>query len=113
MNRSGRSVGDDIDDPVLDDNDLANRQAFKVARNVAIRQRYFFDLGLTKARSNRHFPATFAVDLNRKGPLIFSSKRRITDGPRRIDNQTFAAQTCPAFFGQVGREGRDQARQDR
>jgi hypothetical protein len=47
MIRSGRSVGDDIDDPVLDDNDLANRQALKVARNVAVRQRYFLDFGFT------------------------------------------------------------------
>ena len=112
MIRSGRSVGDDIDDPVLDDNDLANRQALKVACNVAIRQRYFFDLGLTKACSNRHFAAAFAVDLNRKGALIFSGKCRITDRPRRIDDQTFAAQTCPTFFGQVGRKGCDQACED-
>jgi len=113
MIRSGRSVSDDIDDPVLDNNDLANRQTLKVACNVAVRQRYFLDLGLIKTGGNCHFPATLTVDLNGQGPLILGGERRITDGPRCIDDQTFATQTRPALFGQVGREGRDQARKDR
>ena len=91
MVRSGRSVGDDIDDPVFDDNDLANRQALKVACNVAVRQRYFFDFGLGQTCGDGDFTATLAVDLNRKGPLILGGERRITDGPRGIHDQAFTA----------------------
>ncbi len=107
----GLSVRDDVDEAAWHDNDFADLLAFEEGNDLLVGEGGFFHRLVVRVLGHRDLRAELAHHLHRDRDLVVDKHGLFVGWPIRVGDGGGIAELGPEFLGEVGREGRKDARE--